>query len=264
MRTSDPEPHLVDTMVGPIALTREGDPTRRAVICLHGIPGSHRDFRYLAPLLAERFHVVRIDAPGFARSPRGRPSVDGLADALWAAADAIDVRRCVLVAHSFGGAAVLHAAARHPERTEGVALLASPGGRQHRGYGMPPWVYGTMASLAQVPLLRLWIADLARHAYRRRGLPPPDRGDWPTVAYQLRIVSTLRFTRLTQIAATLRCPSLVAHCADDSLVEVGIARELAATLRDCRSLFFVSGGHHVQKNHSVEIAAAMHDLFAGS
>jgi len=260
-RTSDPEPHLVDTAVGPIALTREGDPGQRTVICLHGIPGSHRDFRYLAPLLAGTFHVVRVDAPGFARSPRGAPSVDGLADALWAVADALDVRRGVLLGHSFGGAAVLHAADRHPERTEGIVLLASPGGRLHRGFGMPHWVYSTLASLAQVPLLRAWVTDLARRAYRQRGLPPPDRGDWRTVAHQLRIVSTLRFTRLTQIAAALQCPSLLAHCADDPLVEVEIARELAATLRDCHPLFFASGGHHLQKHRSVEIAAAMHELF---
>lgn len=262
-RTSDPEPAIVDTSAGPIALTREGNADHPAVICLHGIPGSHRDFRYLAPLLAESFHVVRLDAPGFAQSPRGgAASVDGWADALWGVADALELQRCVLLAHSFGGASVLYAAARCPERTLGVALLATPGGRRHRGYGPPRWVFAAMAKLARLPLARSRIGELGRRAYVKRGLPPPERGDWRTIAHHLQLIGTLRFDRLAAIAHALPCPALVAHCADDPLVEIAIAREQAARFRTSRTLFFLSGGHHVQKNRAAEVASALREMFA--
>src|SRR5215510_10045068 len=42
-----------------------GDPTAPAILLLHGFPSSSHMFRNLIPLLADRFHVVAPDLPGF-------------------------------------------------------------------------------------------------------------------------------------------------------------------------------------------------------
>src|SRR5215467_13473074 len=45
-----------------------GLPERPVVLLLHGFPSSSHMFRGLIPLLAERYHVVAPDLPGFGQS----------------------------------------------------------------------------------------------------------------------------------------------------------------------------------------------------
>ena len=42
-----------------------GDPQAPAVLLLHGFPSSSHMYRNLIPLLADRYHVVAPDLPGF-------------------------------------------------------------------------------------------------------------------------------------------------------------------------------------------------------
>lgn len=51
-----------------IAYREAGDPSRPTVLLLHGFPTSSHMFRSLIPALAERFHVLAPDYPGFGAS----------------------------------------------------------------------------------------------------------------------------------------------------------------------------------------------------
>lgn len=51
-----------------IAYREAGDPSRPAVLLLHGFPTSSHMFRHLIPALAGRFHVLAPDYPGFGAS----------------------------------------------------------------------------------------------------------------------------------------------------------------------------------------------------
>src|SRR5262245_16622732 len=42
-----------------------GDPKAPTVLLLHGFPTSSHMFRNLLPLLADRYHLVALDLPGF-------------------------------------------------------------------------------------------------------------------------------------------------------------------------------------------------------
>ena len=44
-----------------------GDPGKPSLLLLHGFPTSSHMFRDLIPLLADRFHLVAPDLPGFGR-----------------------------------------------------------------------------------------------------------------------------------------------------------------------------------------------------
>lgn len=57
-----------------IAYREAGDPTRPTVLLLHGFPTSSHMFRELIPVLAERYHVLAPDYPGFGAS--AMPPVD--------------------------------------------------------------------------------------------------------------------------------------------------------------------------------------------
>lgn len=51
-----------------IAYREAGDPSRPTVLLLHGFPTSSHMFRNLIPVLAERYHVLAPDYPGFGGS----------------------------------------------------------------------------------------------------------------------------------------------------------------------------------------------------
>jgi pimeloyl-ACP methyl ester carboxylesterase len=253
---SDPQARLVDTRVGAIAVSGEGPADGLPILCVHGIPGSRRDFRYLAPLLADRFRVLRVEMPGFGESPpNGSASLRGWAEALLAVADALGHERFALLSHSFGGGAVLLAAAQAGDRLAAAVLLASMGARRHRAFAMPPAAYSALSGFIAFPLSRPLFVAGGRQFYRRLRLTPPD--GWRELRLHTSLLASVDFAGLGASARRVAAPVLVAHCDDDRMVEAEIARELAALLPQGRLLEYPTGGHHLQKTRARDLAAAI-------
>jgi pimeloyl-ACP methyl ester carboxylesterase len=228
---------------------------------VHGLPGSHRDFRWLAPKLEPHARVIRLDMPGFGGSTRISPRLSPLAEHVLRRLDQLGLDRVVLVGHSIGGPQALLAASRSPDRIAGLALIASPGLRPHRGLraarGSLPWVSrGLRIPGLQRPLMRATQAFMQRAGFPRRT---------PTLEIQrsVDIVARIDFVPLRNAAAALRVPTLIAWADDDPLVEPAIAEELAAVLPAGPRLRFASGGHNIQKTRADELGAAMLEWIAG-
>lgn len=259
---SDPRTSLVDTAVGPVSVTDEGPPDATPLLCVHGIPGSARDFRYLAPALVHRFRVIRVEMPGFGGSPPQSPArLQKWARTLLAVAAWATPGRFMLLGHSFGGGAVLLAAATAGDRLAGAVLLASMGARRHRAFTLPAAVYAGVSALLSVPGVRAPLVTATRRIYEGNGLPVPARGDWRTVRRHVRLLASVRFAALGAAARAIQAPALVLHAEDDRLVQVSIARELAALLPHGRLEVFPDGGHHLQKTRVAGVAAAMEAFF---
>ena len=250
---SDPGAQIVDTRCGAIAVSFEGPEGALPVLCVHGIPGSRRDFRYLAPLLSKRLRVLRVEMPGFGESPPdGRATLDGWADVLLAVADALGHERFALLSHSFGGGAVVLAAARAGDRLAGAVLLATLGARRHRAFAMPPPAYTAMSALIAFPPTRPLFVAAGRRFYRRLRLTPPD--GWRELHRHTSLLASVSFAEIGANARRIQAPVLLAHCLDDRLVQPEIPRELAALLPAGRLLEFPSGGHHLQKTRATDLA----------
>jgi pimeloyl-ACP methyl ester carboxylesterase len=259
--TSDPPTRPLATAVGVICVAEEGPTGAPAVLCLHGIPGSARDFRYLGPALAARLRVVRLELPGFGASPAGPvATLAGWAEAAIAAADALGLARFALLGHSFGGGAALLAAALAGARLERLVLLASMGGRRHRGFLLPCRAYAFAAGLPRHRLVWRPAAALARFAYRTNGLRPP--ADDAALVLHMRLLGSVDFEALTAAARRVPAPALVVHAADDRLVEPDIARALARELPVGRYHELAGGGHHLNRTRPREVAAAVFDRLA--
>ena len=54
-----------------------GQPGRPKLVLLHGFPASSHQYRNLIPALADRFHVVALDYPGFGQSDMPDPATFG-------------------------------------------------------------------------------------------------------------------------------------------------------------------------------------------
>lgn len=101
-----------------------GQPGSPVLLLLHGFPSSSHQFRNLIPLLAERFHVIAPDLPGFGftevPAERGyRYSFDNLAVTLGAFVDALDLKYYVMYVFDYGAPTGLRLAVAHPERVTG-------------------------------------------------------------------------------------------------------------------------------------------------
>jgi pimeloyl-ACP methyl ester carboxylesterase len=78
---------MIDVAWIDIFYREAGNPNSPTILLLHGFPTSSHMFRDLIPLLAERYHLVAPDYPGFGYSARPKVSefdytFDHLADAL--------------------------------------------------------------------------------------------------------------------------------------------------------------------------------------
>jgi NAD(P)-dependent dehydrogenase (short-subunit alcohol dehydrogenase family)/pimeloyl-ACP methyl ester carboxylesterase len=97
-----------------LAVTRQGDPSARTVVLVHGYPDNSSIWADVAARLADRFHVVRYDVRGCGESQAPADKGDYRLDQL--AADLVAVVRAVspdapvhLVAHDWGSLQAWHA-----------------------------------------------------------------------------------------------------------------------------------------------------------
>jgi pimeloyl-ACP methyl ester carboxylesterase len=107
-----------------------GDPSKPAVILLHGFPESHRTWRGIAPKLAEDFYLIMPDQRGFGASDRPQQveayTTDALVDDIFALAEALGLERLALVGHDWGGAISWPAALRGDSRLAALAIINAP------------------------------------------------------------------------------------------------------------------------------------------
>lgn len=266
--TSDPPPRLVETALGPVCLVDEGPsdgpPDGPVVVCIHGVPGSHRDFRYLAPLLSGFVRVVRVDLPGMGGSPAPPGfdhSLEARARSVLAAMDSLGLGRVMVVGHSMGGGVAVALTDLAPERVSALVLLASTGPRRHRGMrGVYPWMLESMAFALTVPGLRDQLVPPLRERWRQARFPNTDKMSAEDLRFGLKLAAGMDFSAHARRLARIAVPSLVVWTEDDHLVEPAVSLELAAAIAGARTLPFPKGGHNLQKTRAPEVAAAMREL----
>jgi pimeloyl-ACP methyl ester carboxylesterase len=106
------------------------------LLLLHGFPTAGHMFRDLIPRLADRFHLVAPDLPGFGQSdmpPRGAfaYTFENLANVIDRFSDAIGLRRFALYVFDYGAPVGFRLAVRHPFRI--TAIISQNGNAYEEG-----------------------------------------------------------------------------------------------------------------------------------
>jgi pimeloyl-ACP methyl ester carboxylesterase len=229
-------------------------------VCLHGLPGSARDFRWLAPALTKRgLRVVRLELPGFGRSDASRPDLDALAERVRDGLDRLRISGPLVLGHSFGGVVAMRAAARWPEAVSRLALVAAPGLRRHRALARHTWGL-ELAHHAHRPLVGGLLRRVLQAGFHRAGFR--NDTDEARVLLTLRILRNFDFGDQASSWSRIRTPTAVVWCADDPFIEDEIAADLARRMPDGPRLRFESGGHNPQKHRALALADCLADWHA--
>jgi pimeloyl-ACP methyl ester carboxylesterase len=99
-----------------------GSPGAPKLLLLHGFPTSSHMFRDLIPLLADHFHIVAPDLPGFGLSPSPGPGLtfDRIAQTIERFTELISFDRYALYVFDYGAPTGFRLAVRHPERITAI------------------------------------------------------------------------------------------------------------------------------------------------
>jgi pimeloyl-ACP methyl ester carboxylesterase len=97
---------------------------RPTLLLLHGFPSSSHMFRALIPRLAQRYHVVAPDLPGFGftqlDAPQPKLTFERLTDSIEGFVDALGLDRYAIYVFDYGAPVGLRLAVRHPQRVLGI------------------------------------------------------------------------------------------------------------------------------------------------
>lgn len=253
----DPERRKIQLGTGPASYTDEGPPDAPTVVTVHGLPGSARDFRWLAPHLVDDVRVVRLELPGFGETPWSTwsevPPV-GRARFVQQMVDALKLDRPVLLGHSMGGVVSTATAYAQPGSFRGLALVCSPGLRQHSMIRRLP--FSTFSRILASRPVGPALKPLVRRFFEMGGFKRyPDHELYTTI----HLVAQASIPEHAERVRNLTLPTLVCWCDDDPFIEGKISRQLAETCPDGPRLGFPEGGHNPQKSHAAELGQALKD-----
>jgi pimeloyl-ACP methyl ester carboxylesterase len=98
-----------------------------SVLLLHGFPSSSHMFRNLIPALADKYHVVAPDYPGFGQSSappvdKFEYTFDKLADVVEKFTEKVGLKSYALYVQDYGAPVGYRLAVKHPERVTGLVI----------------------------------------------------------------------------------------------------------------------------------------------
>lgn len=163
--------HRTVTVNGLTIFYREAGPADApTVLLLHGFPSSSHMYRDLIPALADRYHVVAPDFPGFGQSSMpGRDAFAytfaNLADVTGRFTEALGLDRYTLYVMDYGAPVGFRLALAHPERVQ--ALVVQNGNAYEEGL-REFWA----------PLRRYWASGSAADRDSLRGVLTLDATRW--------------------------------------------------------------------------------------
>ena len=148
----------------------DGPRDRPAILLLHGFPTSSHMFRNLIPALADSYHVVAPDLPGFGFSDapdrkQFRYTFENLAKVIHRFTEVIGIDRYVIYVFDYGAPVGLRLALAHPGK---IAAIISQNGN----------AYDEGLSQGWNPIQKYWKEPTAQNRTALRDFLKPESTKW--------------------------------------------------------------------------------------
>ena len=238
------------------------DPGVDSIVLLHGYGGSSFSWRYWAPFLAKRAHVVLVDMKGFGSAPKpdaGHYGPRHQAELIYRLILQADLQRVTLIGHSLGGGVALDTALRlldsEPGRLKRLILVASAAYKQRMPLFVALAKYRRLASTALRILGTLFVI---RHVLKSIVFDPSEVSDNQVLGYAKPLSSPEAHRALIDTALAivppdlekltarfeeLDVPTLVLWGRQDRVVPLWVGERLADKLPDAKLQVLENCGH---------------------
>ena len=150
-----------------------------ALLLLHGFPSASHMFRDLIPVLADRFHIVAPDLPGFGQSEMPARSkfsytFDNIAGVIDRFTEVAGLKRFAMYVFDYGAPTGFRIATKHPDRI--TAIISQNGNAYEEGLSegwSPIRAYWQNPSEANREALRTFLAPKTTVWQYTHGVPDP-------------------------------------------------------------------------------------------
>lgn len=256
---------MVDTASGRIHLNEAGPQDAETLIMLHGSgPGATgwTNFSQNIPVLAEKYHVVAADMPGWGESDpvtwQERNHPKAVADLM----DALDIEKATLIGNSMGGGTTVRFGYEYPERVNRLITMGSSSGAStlfgagglteglkilQRGYREPS--FEVMKELVQVMTYdNSFATDELIQGRADMVAAQPEHNKNFIDAIGKRAVVELDHAKVR----TIQAPTLMFHGRDDRVVHFEHSLRLVSLIPNSRLVLINRCGHWLQIEHAAE------------
>jgi pimeloyl-ACP methyl ester carboxylesterase len=263
-----------------------GDRRNPTLLLLHGFPTSSFMFRELMPLLADRYHVIAPDLPGFGFSAapdrsRFKYTFENLAKVIEGFVDAVGLGQFAIYLFDYGAPVGLRLALARPDRI--TALVSQNGNAYEEGLGS-----------AWDPIRRYWVepTDKNRSALRDFLRPQSIRQQYLYGATAARVApesytldaalldsdekkeiqldllldyasNVALYPKFQEFFRTKRLPFLAIWGEDDPFFIPAGAEAYRRDIPDAE-IRFLDTGHFALETHAQEIATALRTFLGGA
>lgn len=254
-----------------------GPPQAPVLLLVHGFSASIHTWEPWAQRLSDAYRLVRLDLPGhgLTRAPEGyQATIAGFVDEVERFAAALELETFTIAGSSMGGNVAWEYALAHPERVEGLVLIAASGWPETRaGLDRDPPIFQLLRNPVLGPLMR----DLDNTALARQGLRAsfanPAMADEAMVRRYVALARapghrdillqlTLGFRQRNyataeRLAPLEGLPVLVLHGAQDNLVPAAHAQQFVQAIPQAELQVWEGVGHIPQEEAAEDSAARL-------
>jgi len=236
------------------------------LVLLHGMFGDYLDWEPVLGRLAERFHVVAPDLPGFGESEKPDVAYSGeffveMLDEFFAA---LGLKEIVLGGNSFGGQIAMLYALRHAEKVSQLVLVDSGGFREvpegERAMARTILSRENLLKMpaAMIPLIfsKVFVKESGeKERYLAKQTAKLKAGDYAEYVRALvRSIDLSMATNLLEELPKIKCPVLLISGKEDSVVPPEQAEEAARRLPQAILIMMEKCGHMPQMEEPEEFA----------
>jgi pimeloyl-ACP methyl ester carboxylesterase len=255
---------------------------RPTVVLLHGFGAAMESWSDIHSVIAAQYPVLRLDLKGFGMSSKpkdDRYSARDQADVVAAVLRALNVRRTVIVGHSFGGAVTfatyLRLRAANDQRIVGLAFI-DPGVYDQP---LPFFIAALRSTITRWLMFRFttpdWRADIVlRRVYANDSVRTDERvrryskfmdlpGAHHSFATTAEQIVPPDAAELEAQLRTIAVPTLALWGEDDRIVPIKYGRRMRADVPGVRFFAFPKTGHAPHEERPADTAAKLLEFLSG-